>query len=359
MRDKFIEFVSWAGLIIGLAFVLMVNTSQIDAGGQFIDLNRWKSLTYWTQLVSNTIFLVMVYSTFLYKRKDALMVDNEDIEKEYKELFEKKDKIINDKQKDIFEHYLKLVVNLIERLELHRYKLNMSIKKLDKKRSKTKYERIRVISDKIDEVDKYIAALRDANINELNKSQLDINSIYVKQDEINFDTIFNLVDYETNKPISVGYSDTKEARKLVSKSPFSAFGTMFISILAFGNVLVASDDLRSIALIMLAVIFGAIFKIQQAYKHAERIAKNKRRALRKTNDMIKVFFTYDNHNLELIKNAVYNIGEEKPKIVKKTVEDDGKMEMPPSLRKMPDKEPELESDKKPPLEACKRLIATT
>jgi uncharacterized protein YegL len=118
-----------------------------------------------------------------------------------------------------------------------------------------------------------------------------------------------MVDYETNKPISVGYSDTKEARSMVRKSPLSAFFTMFISILAFGNVLVANDDLRSVALIMLAVAFGGLTKIQNAYKHAERIAKNKRRALKKTNDMIKVFFTYDTNKLDMIKNAVYGIKE--------------------------------------------------
>lgn len=321
MRDKFIELISWAGLIIGLAFVLMVNTSQIDAGGQFIDLDRWKTLTYWTQLISNTIFLVMVYSTFLYKRKDALMVDNEEIENEYQELFKKKDTIINEKKKDAFEHYLKLIVNLIERLELYSYKLNRQIKHIDKSFSKTKYERIRAISEKIEEVDKYIAGLRDANIEVLNNSELDINSIYVKQEVVSFDTIFNMVDYETNKPISVSYSDTKEARKLVSQSPLSAFGTMFISILAFGNVLVASDDLRSIALIMLAVTFGAIHKIQQAYKHAERLMKNKRRALAKTNDMIKIFNTYDIAKLELVKNAVYKIDKVEEEIVEKQEEE--------------------------------------
>jgi hypothetical protein len=309
MRNKFIEWISWLGLFIGLAFVLMVNTSKVNVGGQFIDISRWEDLTYWTQLVSNTIFLVMLYSTFLYKRKDELMVNNEEIETEYKELFKQKDKIINDKKKDKFEYYLKLVINLIERLELYRYKLNISIKRLDKKRSKTKYERIRAISQEIEEVDKYIAGLRDANIEVLEASKLDINSIYVKQDEVNYDTIFNMVDYETNKPISVGYSDTKEARSMVRKSPLSAFFTMFISILAFGNVLVANNDLRSVALIMLAVAFGGLIKIQNAYKHAERIAKNKRRALKKTNDMIKVFFTYDTNKLDMIKNAVYGIKE--------------------------------------------------
>ena len=103
MRSKFIEWISWIGLFIGLAFVLMVNTSKVNAGGQFIDISRWKDLTYWTQLVSNTVFLVMLYATFLYKRKDELMVDNEEIETEYKELFTQKDKIINDKKKDKFE----------------------------------------------------------------------------------------------------------------------------------------------------------------------------------------------------------------------------------------------------------------
>jgi hypothetical protein len=60
---------------------------------------------------------------------------------------------------------------------------------------------------------------------------------------------------------------------------------------------------------MLAVAFGGLIKIQNAYKHAERIAKNKRRALKKTNDMIKVFFTYDTNKLDMIKNAVYGIKE--------------------------------------------------
>jgi len=323
MRNKFIERVSWIGLFIGLAFVLMVNTSKVNAGGQFIDIRRWQDLTYWTQLISNTIFLVMLYSTFLYKRKDELMVDNEEIENEYKELFRQKDEIINSKKKDKFEYYLKLVINLIERLELYRYKLNISIKRIDKKRSKTKYERIRDISERIDDIDKYIAALRDGNIDMLERSTLDVNAIYVKQDEVNYDTIFNMVDYETNKPISVGYSDTKEARNMVRKSPFSSFLTMFISILAFGNVLVANDDIRSVALIMLAVAFGGLIKIQNAYKHAERIAKNKRRALKKTNDMIKVFFTFDTNKLEAIKNAVYGI--------KRVEQEDEQFDMIPQL----------------------------
>jgi len=309
MRNKFIEWISWLGLFVGLAFVLMVNTSKVNVGGQFIDISRWEDLTYWTQLVSNTIFLVMLYSTFLYKRKDELMVDNDDLENEYKELFKQKDEIINSKKKDQFEYYLKLVINLIERLDMFRYKLNLTIKRIDKKRSKTKYERIRDISEQIDNIDRYIAALRDGNVEVLQKSDLDVNAIYVKQDEVNYDTIFNMVDYETNKPISVGYSDTKEARSMVRKSPLSAFFTMFISILAFGNVLVANDDLRRVALIMLAVAFGGLIKIQNAYKHAERIAKNKRRALKKTNDMIKVFFTYDTAKLDMIKNAVYGIKE--------------------------------------------------
>jgi hypothetical protein len=310
MKSKFINTVGWIGLAIGLAFVLMVNTSSVDAGGQFIDIERWKSLKFWTQLVSNTIFLVMIYSNFLYKRKDELMLDNKELEDEYEELFKNKDDIISGKKKTDFEYYLKLIVNLVERLELHRYQLNISIKRIDKNALKSKhkrYEAIQEIANKIDEVDKYIAGLKDANIEVLKSSEIDINSIYVKQDEVSYDTIFNMVDYETNKPISVGYSDTKEARKLVGKSPFSAFITMFISILAFGNVLVANDDWRSIALIMLAVAFGGMLKIQSAYKHAEHISKNKRRALKKTNDMIKVFFTYDITKLELVKNAVYNI----------------------------------------------------
>jgi len=322
MRNKFLNFISWAGLVIGFGFVLMVNTSNIDTGGQFIDIERWKSLTYWTQLVSNTVFLVMIYSTFLYKRKDELMINSDDLEEEYKELFSHKDTIINDKSKDNFEYYLKLIVNLVERLELYRYNLNVSIKRIDKnplKRKHKRYEAIRVLADKIDNVDKYIAGLKDANIKTIEESNLDINSIYVKQDEVSYDMIFNMVDYETNKPISVGYSDTKEARKLVSKSPFSAFITMFVSILAFGNVLVASDDWRSVVLIMFAVAFGGFMKVQSAYKHAERISKNKRRALKKTNDMIKVFFTYDITKLELVKNAVYNIESKVEEVKEETV----------------------------------------
>ena len=64
----------------------MVNTSEINTGGQFIDFERWQTLTYWTQLVANTLFLVMVYSTFLYRRKDELMNDNEQLEDEYKKI---------------------------------------------------------------------------------------------------------------------------------------------------------------------------------------------------------------------------------------------------------------------------------
>lgn len=320
MKSKLLQFFSWLGLTIGFAFVLMVNTSEINTGGQFIDFERWQTLTYWTQLVANTLFLVMVYSTFLYRRKDELMNDNEQLEDEYKKLFAYKDTIINQKKKNEFEYYIKLIINLIERLEAFRYKLNINIKRWDKMPTRAKYTRIRAYSEQIESVDKYIAALMDAKVDVIQKSELDINAMNVKVEEINFDVIFNTVDYETNKPISVSYSDTREARRMVRKSPLSAFTTMFLSILAFGNILVANDDLRSTLLIMLAVAFGAMYKVQEAYKHAEKISKNKRRALKKTNDMIAVFLTYDINKLDAVKNAVYHIEEVVEEVVEEIAE---------------------------------------
>ena len=86
-----------------------------------------------------------------------------------KKLFAYKDTIINQKKKNEFEYYIKLIINLIERLEAFRYKLNISIKRWDKMPTRAKYTHIRAYSEQIESVDKYIAALMDAKVDVIQK----------------------------------------------------------------------------------------------------------------------------------------------------------------------------------------------
>ena len=276
-------FMSWIVIVISLGFALLVNTSYIETGGKFIDFSRWETLTFWVQILVNTFLLTQIYAMHLRKKKDELIKENKHIDELYDKLFKAKDEIINNNKKEKLNIYLSVHTNLVEKLELYIYKLEKKLRRAIRHKKKV------VIADQHEKYEKYLSAVKLLDFELINKSEVDPHSIPTKASKISFDTLFDLVDYKSSKPISISYSDTRETSRKIAKSPIGSFLTMFTAIVAFGNILVMSDDWRSMALITLTLVFSGIIKYGMAEEHAKEIATNKSRSLEKAVDTVKMF----------------------------------------------------------------------
>ena len=304
------SFLSWVLIAISLGFALLVNTSYIETGGKFIDFSRWKTLTFWVQILVNTFLLTQIYAMRLRKKKDELIKENGHIDELYTKLFEAKDKIINNNKKEKLNIYLSVHTNLVEKLELYIYKLERKLRRAIRKSKKI------LIAEQHEKYEKYLSAIKLLDFDLIQKSEVDPHTIPTKARKISFDTLFDLVDYKSSKPISISYSDTRETSKKIAKSPVGSFVTMFTAIVAFGNILVMSDDWRSMALITLTLIFSGIIKYAKAEEHAKEIATNKSRSLEKAVDTVKMFTILPEGDLDKMTNITLN----EPKIVTEVAE---------------------------------------
>ena len=304
------SFLSWVLIAISLGFALLVNTSYIETGGKFIDFSRWKTLTFWVQILVNTFLLTQIYAMRLRKKKDELIKENGHIDELYTKLFEAKDKIINNNKKEKLNIYLSVHTNLVEKLELYIYKLERKLRRAIRKSKKI------LIAEQHEKYEKYLSAIKLLDFDLIQKSEVDPHTIPTKARKISFDTLFDLVDYKSSKPISISYSDTRETSKKIAKSPVGSFVTMFTAIVAFGNILVMSDDWRSMALITLTLIFSGIIKYAKAEEHAKEIATNKSRSLEKAVDTVKMFTILPEGDLDKMTNITLN----EPKIVAEVAE---------------------------------------
>jgi len=304
------SFLSWVLIAISLGFALLVNTSYIETGGKFIDFSRWKTLTFWVQILVNTFLLTQIYAMRLRKKKDELIKENGHIDELYTKLFEAKDKIINNNKKEKLNIYLSVHTNLVEKLELYIYKLERKLRRAIRKSKKI------LIAEQHEKYEKYLSAIKLLDFDLIQKSEVDPHTIPTKARKISFDTLFDLVDYKSSKPISISYSDTRETSRKIAKSPVGSFVTMFTAIVAFGNILVMSDDWRSMALITLTLIFSGIIKYAKAEEHAKEIATNKSRSLEKAVDTVKMFTILPEGDLDKMTNITLN----EPKIVTEVAE---------------------------------------
>ena len=133
---------------------------------------------------------------------------------------------------------------------------------------------------------------------------VDVHSIPVRNRKINFDTLFDMVDYKSSKPISIAYSEAKETNRKIAQSPMSSFATMFIAVVAFGNIMVWSDDWRSMLLITLTLVVASLIKISNALEDAKEIAANKSRAIEKSVDTVKIFNQVSSEQLTMMKSIL-------------------------------------------------------
>jgi len=309
------KLLSWLIVILFFILVISINTTKIDMTGgldEFFDLSKWEDVTYWVQLISNTLFLVILYSTVLVTRKNRLIDENDDINKERVKLQNNKDKIITGNKRAVLDDYLELITNTDDKLKHRLYKLEVKRKRYYIMRMKKAIVRL---DEEIERITKYRTALR-SDIEQLKNIDLNVHAIGSSKKPVTFDTLFDIMDYtKPNKEITIGYSDTAEARKLIAKSPLSSVTTVFLSILAFGNILVINSDWKSVVLIMGAVSVAALLKLYNAVKDAEGIARNKLRALRKANDEIETFMSYDVACLKKIRDTLLQVNEklEEPK----------------------------------------------
>jgi len=291
---------SWVLIVISLGFAILVNTSYIETGGKFIDFSRWKTLTFWVQILVNTFLLTQIYAMRLRKKKDDLIKENGHIAELYQSLFTSKDDIINTNKKEQLNIYLSVHTNLVEKLELYIYKLEKQLRRAIRHSRKVE------IAEQHEKYEKYLSAVKLLDFDLVQKSEVDPHSIPTKARKISFDTLFDLVDYKSSRPISISYSDTRETAKKIAKSPLGSFVTMFLAIVAFGNILVMSDDWRSMALITLTLIFSGIIKYAMAEEHAKEIATNKSRSLEKAVDTVKMFSILSATDLDKMTSILLN-----------------------------------------------------
>lgn len=297
---------SWVIVVLFFGLAISVNTTQIDGSVNVFDFERWEDVTYWVQLVTNTLFLVMLYSSILIAKKNKLIDESEEIAEERRKLFASKDLIIDQNKRGQLDDYLNLIVNTDEKLEDKAYKLELKRRWMRRLRLGVKK-----IDTEIEAITKYRSALKN-DIEKIRLIELNIHKIARSKRPVTFDSLFDIMDYERpNKRIRIGYSDTAETRKLIARSPLSSLLTVFLSILAFGNALIMNSDWKSVLLIMGSVTVAGLIKMFNAIKHAETIAKNKRRSLVKANDEVKSFMSYPVSNLDKLRDIMFAV-EEKP-----------------------------------------------
>ena len=115
------------------------------------------------------------------------------------------------------------------------------------------------------------------------------------------DIVFDKVDYQTNKPISIGYSETKDVKSKISKTPLSSLLTVFFSIMAFSTIFITTNNAFEIAQLLLALVGASLMKVRKANLDATKIVKNKHRALEKTNRSLEVFANYSQEQLQTLR----------------------------------------------------------
>ena len=314
------KFLTWAIVIIFFFLVISINTTKIDMSGGIADLfdfTKWQNVTYWVQLIANTLFLVMLYATILVSKKNALIETDEGIEDERTKLFSQKDIIISKNKRGLLDDYLELIVNTDEKLEERAYLLEVIRKRVNKALIRWMFKRlIYRIDEEIELITKYRVALR-SDIEQLKSIEFNIHKIARVKKPVTFDTLFDIMDVsKPNRKVRIGYSDNAEARKLIAKSPISSVITVFLSILAFGNVLTINSDWKSVVLIISSVTVAALLKWFNAIKDAETIAKNKRRSLAKANDEVGAFLNFPTDSLKQIRDAMFKKPEPKPIVEK-------------------------------------------
>jgi hypothetical protein len=323
---------SWIIVFIFFALVLSINTTRIDMTGgleAFFDFTKWQDVTYWVQLVANTLFLVVLYAVIMVSRKNKGIEDSTEIEAERKTLFQNKDTIIAKNKRGQLDDYLDMVVNLDEKLDDRIYKIEMLRKRLIRFRFMG-FVRAWILSidDEVEKITKYRIALR-SDISQIRDIGLNVHKIARLKKPVTFDSLFDIMDVsKPNRKVKIGYSDTAEAKKLIMRSPISSVITVFLSILAFGNVLIVNSDWKSVALIMGSVTVAALYKVYTAIKDAEIIVKNKRRSLAKANDEVQAFLSYNVADLKLLRDIIFKkeevkvmVKEEKPILVPATKRD--------------------------------------
>jgi hypothetical protein len=281
----------------------------------FIDTSKLKTFQFWVQLVANTIAVVYLYVTVMLGRKEVIKATNQLLDDEYKKLFNHESKIIANGKKADLENYIRIVINIDEKIEIYVDQLKAQKRKLERFYYKVFFPNYRTkrkksLKDEIEKYEKYRVAIMNFDSKAL-ESLKDVDlTLPVKHKEISYDIIFDKVDYRNSKPISMGYSETADTKQKIAKSPLSSATSIFISIFALSSIYLSISDLWSIAIIVIALFVAMLFKARSAINDAKAIMGNKLRALEKTNRALELFDLLSNEKLRLLKNIVLGTTEE-------------------------------------------------
>lgn len=299
----------WLAIVVGFLFALSLNLTNIEAGGDFIDFSKWTKLDFWIRIVANTVFVLSVYINFIHRHKNKLM-DTEYINNQYAILMNKKEAIIDTNKKEHYTNYLNIIVNTDEKLEIYYNKLNSEMIRQQSWfnrtfRSEKALKRIEYLSSEKDRVDRYRSALRQLDLDRIKDNDFNINDISVNHKDVTFDVVFDLIEAESDRSVSVGYSDTKETNKYIRRQPLRSLFSVFTSIVAISNIFIFTTDILGAVISILVLGFMALTRINAAIRHATKIVRTKTRSLEKANLTTQVFLNMSDSQLQDLKMIIY------------------------------------------------------
>jgi hypothetical protein len=295
----------------------------------FIDTSKLQTFQFWVQLIGNTVAIVYLYVTVLLGRKELIKATNQVLDEEYKKLFDHESKVIANGKKSDLENYIRIVINIDEKIEIYVDQLKSQKRKLERFYYKVffpKYrtKRKRILKDEIEKYEKYRIAIMNFDAKAL-ESLKDVDlTLPVKHKEISYDIIFDKVDYRNSKPISMGYSETADTKHKIAKSPLSSAMSIFISIFALSSIYLSISDLWSITIIIIALFVAMLFKARSAINDAKSIMGNKLRALEKTNRALELFELLSIEKLRLLKHIVLGTNEDPKETNKEELPNDSR-----------------------------------
>lgn len=284
----------------------------------FIDTSKLYTFEFWVQLVANTVAVVYLYVTVLLGRKELIKATNQVLDDEYKKLFDHEDKIIASDKKSDLENYIRIVINIDEKIEMYVENLKSQKRKLERFYYRILFPKYRIkrkseLKKDIELYEKYRVAIMNFDSKAIKElSNIDL-TLPVKHKDISYDIIFDKVDYRNSKPISMGYSETSDTKQKIAKSPLSSAMSIFVSIFALSSIYLSISDIWSIAIIVIALFVAILFKARSAINDAKAIMGNKLRALEKTNRALEMFELLSVEKLSLLKHIVLGTTEEPTK----------------------------------------------
>lgn len=299
----------WLVVLIGFLFAASLSFSNIEAGGSFIDFSKWQTLIFWARIIANTIFVVLLYNNVLHTERSKLKDTSYYLQQE-SILMKHKNDIIDQNKKQDFSNYLDVVINADEKLEKYYIKLNKKVMRYNNWFNRTFRHtnaviEIAKINDEKLKVDKYRTALRQLDLKAIKDNDFNLNEIAVNHQDVSFDVVFDLVDGESSKSISLAYSDVKEANKLVRKEPLRSLAAVFSSIVVVSNVFVLIEDWLSGLISILALGFMALSRMIRASQDSQYIISLKMRSMEKANLTSEVFLKLNDNQLKDIKSIIY------------------------------------------------------